>query len=666
MATEITETQTGSDGVAFGQAVADWSQWDDTQFLAAVRWTRGVPKNVVSAAASGRFDKFPRAIRRQILRSRLFIGSKQVTAAAERRVLWSRAAFGETPRTEAFVELLESAAKLLAGFKGKSAIGRQEKSRKKSLDSFSSRLLDVIRPTQSASAGTTGEPVWQTWELLCCLDLLPTAAQHASPEAFVACWRTAIEGVQALTADLEPGDLQATFADREVVVVGEIPWTAGVLFDGVAGANHLRKSGRKALQQQLVMATDTDGTPHAELLPRLGYWLAAFVRSLQLQSPNGKTLFENAPEAEMRFRDLLVRVAALWRPDGHVLLHDANPAELLPMLQTAAALCGWKRSAPMSRYLSAVDLRVSKGRPKRKGHKGTVKDRTVAMSSDETPITQSDWARLACLRNGWAANPDTLVVAHHLATPAIDLTALGCSALSGQWDLTLTLDGTPLEQQGEWDTVCWFSDEESDYLEIQVTFENRVRIERQILLSRDQHFAILADSVSGPTAGRLDYTMNLPVAPGVETRTDTQTREIDLLLHQGKPTVTARVFPLSLPERRLHSVAGSFTADAGGLMLRQSWEGRGFYAPVVLDWHPGRRKETPIWRTLTVSENRARAPRDAAASYRLQLGKHHLFFYRSLRKSQHVRAALGHHTSHESVVGYFDSDGEVTPLVLVE
>jgi len=90
------------------------------------------------------------------------------------------------------------------------------------------------------------------------------------------------------------------------------------------------------------------------------------------------------------------------------------------------------------------------------------------------------------------------------------------------------------------------------------------------------------------------------------------------------------------------------------------------YAPVVLDWHPDRRRKAVQWRKLTVTEDGRILPGDAAAGFRVKVGEQHLLAYRKLQKTEQPHSVLGYQTFDETVLGQFDKDGDVTPLLLVE
>ena len=209
--------------------------------------------------------------------------------------------------------------------------------------------------------------------------------------------------------------------------------------------------------------------------------------------------------------------------------------------------------------------------------------------------------------------------------------------------------------------MCWFSDRDADYLELQSTTEDDIRIERQLLLSRREHFLVLADSISCESGAKLEYTSSLPLTEAVSAECDRMTREG--ILHADAMTV--RLFPVGLAQDRVMSTNGGLTVENGPIQLQQTGIG-GLHAPLVLDWHPDRQAEDADWNALTVTEDRQILTPDKAAGHRLRIGNHQLLIYRSLQATEESRAVLGQHMRHETLIGQFDTKGEMSPYVLVE
>jgi hypothetical protein len=278
------------------------------------------------------------------------------------------------------------------------------------------------------------------------------------------------------------------------------------------------------------------------------------------------------------------------------------------------------------------------------------------------PSFHSEITREVVLQSTAARQADRITIAYHSPEVEFDLSARGKTLLAGTIDGELTIDGMPQVCRGDWQSVCWYGDDDGDYLELRLALSDRVWIDRQMLLSRRGHFALLADAVVARDAKRMEYRMILPTADGVAMKFDSRTRECRLVTAGS----SARVFPLALPQERVLSTAGGFIECDGGLELAQAGAGWGLYAPILIDWHPRRRTTAAEWRSLTVTELGKVISRDRAAGHRLRLAEHQLLIYKSLDTAEEARAVLGHHTHYESVIGTFDSAGEVDPIVLVE
>jgi hypothetical protein len=233
--------------------------------------------------------------------------------------------------------------------------------------------------------------------------------------------------------------------------------------------------------------------------------------------------------------------------------------------------------------------------------------------------------------------------------------------LSGRWDLALTLDSTPLEFSSEWTCVCWYSDEDADYVELRVDLPAGVRVERQLLLSREDHFALFAEIIIGPAGARIECESRLKPVAGAVVIPDRPTRECRV----KAPGRAARVFPMMLPAERSLGVSGSLGLVDDALQLRQVGIG-GLYAPLVIDWHPKRSRSYADWRKLTVSEQGQKVPPHMAGGCRLRVGSDQWLFYHGMTKSQGGRAVLGQHTFNETLIGRFTSKGSVDPIILVE
>ncbi|MGE5192616.1 MAG: hypothetical protein ACM3U2_08950 [Deltaproteobacteria bacterium] len=323
-------------------------------------------------------------------------------------------------------------------------------------------------------------------------------------------------------------------------------------------------------------------------------------------------------------------------------------------------------SAPPSRQRRRAAGRRDRARPQVNGTPLPKKRRRPPAARDGRfdllPSDHSEQTREVHLQSAPGRRADRITVAYHTPDVEFDLSAGGKTLLAGTFESDLAIDNVPLVCRGDWQSVCWHGDDDGDYLELRLSLSDSAWIDRQILLSRRGHFALLADAVLAPGAKRIEYRISLPVASGVAMRLDTNTREGRLAV-AGR---LCRVFPLALPQDRVLGTAGNFLEKEGRLEVTQVGAGGGLYVPVVCDWHPRRRAAAADWRSLTVTELGKVISPHRAAGHRLRLGRHHLLIYKSLDTPEDARAVLGHHTRYESVIGAVDSTGAVDPIVMVE
>jgi hypothetical protein len=614
--------------VAFCQPVCDLAALSESGFLQALTWEPGVQASWVTAAADGKVNCFYRKLQQR----RFSEATATVADVVGVQSLTPGELQEETARTATLIALLEA----LKTAKPKRVAGRHARE----LSAWLNGLQTDERPS--------------VIELQLLLEVLLQAGRDLSTDVFARLWRLALTESLELSAALdESRGSQASDSER-LMFQGELPWQAGLLFSDVGGAEVLREFGRQHLSEQLEDRTDSDGTPQAELLGELDLWLAPFVRALLWGKAFGNSLWNE--EETARFRQVTDTVVSLCDADGLLPFHSDQSQSAVALLDVAAKTAGWKKQSLPRRYLQSIRGNGSaSGKNRQKAFQ--------AGKKTQYPVVQSDWARVACLRSSWKPNADMLVIAHHGEMPSIELTANGQRLLSGAWEIELAVDGKQLHFVNQWTCTCWHSDTDADYLELQLSFENGIQVERQLLLSRTDRYAILADVVSGAGDGRIEYSSTLPVVERLSIEADVPSRECRI----GRKGLRVRAFPLALPDDRVLSAAGSFSAvdGDGGIELKQVAVG-GLYAPLILDWHKKRRRQEADWRTVTVSERGEIQKSEAASGHRLRIGAHQLLLYRSLQQPVLPRAVLGQHTSNETLIGQFNSAGNVTPILIVE
>ncbi len=620
---------------------SDLYSLNDTEFLHALAWERGADPDLKAAAGAGDVEAVQSALLAALQPQTT---GRESALGCGARTLWSLPAF---PDEADLGKLLAQ----VAGLSNKARAG-QKRATNMAPKTLAQRVEPLLRRLTTEEDNDEASPPVSPFAVMAALEVLALAGARLRPEQIWKIWRHSLSQVVQVagtSADADAHDPTVP-ADVQLIERGELPFVAGVLFSDIAGAADLVKAGRKVLARSLTENADSDGTPRAEIIERLPLWLAPLIRASLIAKRFDVKLWTN--DQERTLVSVVERSIPLCRPDGRSALSNGLSLDPLPVLAAAAELFGLHEIGPEGGYLQSVK-RVVAGQPARRVRR----DGVVSM-----PSNQSDWARFALLRSDWSVNADSVAVAHHRQFPQIDVTAAGKPLLHGDWTLELKLGDAIVELAEEWSCVCWQSDPDADYIELQMCGPGKLRVERVIMLSRQERFLLLADSVSGAPPGRIEYRATLPLADDILVRLDTPTREAQLSLKGFK----ARVFPLAVTQDRVHSTPHEFTATEDRLTLKQVAEGEGLFAPVLLDWHPNRTRADAQWRSLTVTENGRVIGPDIAAGHRLKLGDLQLLIFRSLKTTGESRAVLGHHTHNETVIARVDKKGDIDPILLVE
>jgi hypothetical protein len=268
------------------------------------------------------------------------------------------------------------------------------------------------------------------------------------------------------------------------------------------------------------------------------------------------------------------------------------------------------------------------------------------------------------LRPYWPKNNARLAVDYSSPRMRIELDMKAGVVLSGQWECRVEIDGKLLEPAGGWEELCWNSDDEGDYLELEIALAKDVRLQRQILFPRDDDFLYLCDVVLGKEVKPIDYRGVLPLAPGAAFVGAEETREGVLQIEAtGKPV--GQVLPLALPEWRAERRVGELTASVNALELRQRATQHSLACPLFIDLDPRRMKKERTWRQLTVAGHLEIQPAEVAVGYRVQCGREQWLFYRSLAEPAN-RSVLGQNLISEFLAARFDTNGDVEELIEIE
>jgi hypothetical protein len=278
------------------------------------------------------------------------------------------------------------------------------------------------------------------------------------------------------------------------------------------------------------------------------------------------------------------------------------------------------------------------------------------------PSSHSEKKATALLRANWSEAGEQVLVRFPGQSMEVELSCGGQVLCSGTWPCEVWRNGELAPLTTAWESTCWVADEDVDYLELEIQLAQGLRVQRHVVLARQDRFLLLADAVLGDQPGPLEYRACLPLGPGTSFRGAKEGREGFLVAARKR---RALVLPLALPEWRADERVGELVSTSHGLELHQSAAGRRLFAPLFFDLSPRRLSRRLTWRQLTIGESLAIQPPDVAVGYRIAIGKEQWLLYRSLAPKGN-RTLLGHNLSTETLVARFDRKGEVESIIEIE
>jgi hypothetical protein len=439
-----------------------------------------------------------------------------------------------------------------------------------------------------------------------------------------------------------------------LILAGELPWTLAYLFPELESCRSLAEDAGANLSSGMVELLDGEGVLTSRRLAILRPLLALWTRCGMLAREIDQHCF--TVEARQQYAWFAQRAILLSRPDGAQLLSPGAEGAWRPELfEAALSLTSDREEEQLARAVLPLD---AKRRP------------AAARPAGVMPAFHSEWAETALLRPEASRESPRLLASFGQRRLLAELCNRDAVLFSGDWWPQIEADGRRLEPAGDWEEVCWLSDADVDYLELEMSLTAGWRLQRQFALARKDEFLFVADAVlaPGPAGGEtpplrpaaIDYRCTVPLARGIAFSGEEETRD-GLLAGKKK---LALVLPLALPEWRTDRRIGSLETAPGGLELKMAGQGRALYAPLFFDLASRRFNKPRTWRTLTVAERLVIQRGDVAVGYRMQVGRQQWLFYRSLAKSAN-RTVLGQNLSSEFVAARFTRQGLTEELVSI-
>lgn len=429
----------------------------------------------------------------------------------------------------------------------------------------------------------------------------------------------------------------------------ELPLTLAHVLPELADCQEVAKPARKLLVWGAEELTDGEGLPAAEHITQLKPLLACWARIIALTRAGSEQAIDE--DAQVQFEWLLRQTLRVMRDDGSLCF--APLGKQTDMLELATACLQLVDDPDDHALMKAAFQGV-------KPLKQPAKKKKSGKKELPEPFVYSEWSEFGLLRGDWSLGAPRLAVSFDRRQVHCELSNNSHVLFSGLWTPEISIDGWTWTPENDWEEVCWHTDEDVVYLEIETKLNSGWRVQRQMMLARKDRFVLLADAVLGEEAANLKYRSVLPLIPGVRFSPADETREGHLVAKKSQ----ALVLPLALPEWR--SVGGGeLQATEQGLEITQVHQGRRLFAPLFIDLDPQRLRKECTWRQLTVAERLEIQPRDTAVAFRAQVGKEQWSLYRSLGEKGN-RTYLGHNVVSECQVARFNAKGDAEVILEVE
>jgi hypothetical protein len=468
-------------------------------------------------------------------------------------------------------------------------------------------------------------------------------------------WQTLMKALCRLVVDvIDQGACDDLVVEQ---LLFELGLTIHILHSTAADLQPFADELRKRVCYAITDLTDGEGVPRSRSIRDLRPMMASWIRLALLAKATGKRIFDD--DAAMQLEWLIRQSIVLSRKGGGPLFclptADCHAAEFFD------AALSWEQDEDDARY-AAVFLGLGpqtvRGAKKRRS-------RANSLELEFGPATlYSEWASIAVMRSAWDSKSLT-AVAFDERRLLTDISMNRRPVFCGDTTPFVEVDGKLAEVRKDFTEVCWHSDDECDYLELETKLEGGWRLQRQYLFSRVDQFLWVADVILGDAGRRakIKYSCSWPLVLPWKAIPETETRDV-LLVRDGE--TRGSIIPPAAAEWRVAPSSSELEVDEG--VLRHHFETKtkveATYIPLFFDLNKNRSKRERTWRQLTVAEQLQIIRSDVAVGYRVQAGKDQWMFYRSLGPRGN-RSLMGQNTVAEFLVGRFPSEGVLEELLEV-
>ncbi len=588
------------------------NRWD------ASEWQRPLPKKVIRSFADESLDEPWNAWLRYLSHRKCPCSLAQLLSSRQSPLIWSTVVSLRNEETENIIALTQH------------HHYKKKNHEREIQERLSSWLLEA--DTVAIDSSHALECVAWAW-------VMPFLATHCREPLWWSLLDRLIQNAaDACQLDVTKSPLSA------ILLGGELPLVLAHVFPERKATAELLGLAITNLSESLTELLDGEGMLPATHLPLLRPLLGCWTRCRAVMETRRKFLWSN--DAEDQYRWLVTQTLRMSRPGGAMVFNGMTFGRSARDLFRAALQLG-------GNDIDAAAADCLFARPK---------DGATITNEALSPAYHSEWSALAILRNRWSRKARQLAITYADGQNRIELCQGPSVILSGNWSFEITHNGQmrPQDATAEWDEIAFESDEDVDYLELEMEVTPQIRIQRSFLLARRDQILILADAVLCEKADPIEYRSHLPLADEMTTHLEADTCELTL----KSPQPCTRILPLWLPEWRSANGHGKLDVQQRHILMEHSGVGR-LFAPLFFDLSRKRNSRPLTWRQLAVGQMRQNVSDNQAVGFRVQIGQEQWLLYRSLTEAAN-RTVLGQNLMGELHVSRFLKTGEVEELIEVQ
>ena len=435
-----------------------------------------------------------------------------------------------------------------------------------------------------------------------------------------------------------------------VLIAGvEIPAVLSAISSNNAKVRQLMSSAALLLNKSADLLFDNEGVIKARYFPKyaaiVATWTRCF-RALRSKQVNLKLKKRFVTTYEWSVRQLLL--CSTGRRSITTLSADGEIKLAKPFVALMLELGGDISDKRLANRLGFTQQKISKQLPDH-----YLPDATLHSSDSGVTV----------MRTGWGQKRREVYLRVDRHDLYIDVASGGRLLFQGNIRSELIIDGVTMPPLGSWEEVCWESDDDADYLELEIRYSAGWKIQKHLLLTKDDKLLLTGDVVlNKDDRAQIQLKQKIQCADGIKFFPAEEHSEG--FVWSDNPE--AMLIPLALSEWRTAIRNGKLDSEDGLIHYHlQADQASGLYAPLlfVLNGKSGLKEYT--WRQLTIAEQLDIQPDDVASGYRIQIGKKQWLLYRSLTEFGN-RTVLGQNYSSEFAFGEFREDGTVYEYVEIE